>query len=224
MVDCIRELHDVVLATHDLPGIIREADGQSIEDDTSADSSAPYILCVGTIEPRKNQEKLLHACMSLMRQGLSFRLIFVGNPGWGGEAVQSKIIAAKKQGFDVEIKNSVSENELVQLYKNSSFTVYCSHAEGFGLPIVESLRYGKAVVVSDRGCMRDLGLKLGGCFFIDPDHQKTLEDAIQSLLLDNGVLKELEGTIRFDGWPDWNDYARQVFTFIANDFYARTRR
>ncbi len=61
MIACIREESEVVIATHDLPGIIHDQSEKSIEEETRNVSTQPYILCVGTIEPRKNQHTLLQA-------------------------------------------------------------------------------------------------------------------------------------------------------------------
>jgi len=223
MVACIRDRNDpreIVIATHDLPGSIGSENAPVAADTvegTATRESLPYVLCVGTVESRKNQRTLLHACLNLMKQGTRFRLIFAGNPGWKAQKFVADLYAAQNQGFEVEIKISVPEKELIELYRNCAFTVFCSYAEGFGLPIVESLRFGKAVVVSDRGCMRDIGDRLGGCYFIEPDRQETIENAIRLLLSDKSELDKLTASIHFEGWPDWNDYANQLLQFSLKD-------
>jgi len=213
IVTCIREPLDVTIATHDLPGVIDITHVPNNRDETVLSTALPYVLCVGTIEVRKNQRTLLHACQKLMREGVKFRLIFAGNPGWKAEQFVADAKKAQNEGLEVEIKYAVAEEELIKLYEGCLFTVFCSHAEGFGLPIVESLRAGKPVVLSDRGCMRDLGNRLGGCLFVNPNKQESIENAVRTLLSDKEALDKLRSSISFEDWPDWNQYAASILSF-----------
>lgn len=216
MLACVEGKRDVVVETHDLPGMLNIQNATSDKTQEVALENYPYILCVGTIEPRKNQIALLRASVNLMQEGLKYKLIFAGNPGWMAKKFLSALSEAHEQKFDIEMRQSVSENELINLYQNCAFTVFCSHAEGFGLPIVESLRFGKAVVVSERGCMRDIANEIGGCHFIDPDRQESIENAIRLLLTNEEYVRRLEKSINFESWPDWGEYSDQLLAFSTH--------
>lgn len=210
VLECIRPLDVPQTTTHELPGSLSVLEGLS-----PRTSEKPLVLCVGTLEIRKNALSVLRAAVSLMRQGHSFRIVFAGNPGWRAEKFLNEFEQCKAEGFDVQVMYSVPEKRLAELYTEAAFTVYCSHAEGFGLPIVESLRYGKPVLVSDRGCMRDIAIKLGGCLRVNPENLADIEDGMKRLLTDPILRANLSSEIRLESWPTWQDYARSLYEFAA---------
>ncbi len=107
---------------------------------------APFILSVGTLQPRKNLARLIEAYARIRhRLPQPFPLRIVGPDGWG-ENGAATIPADQLQG--VEWLGSVSEASLVSLYASAHLFAYVPLDEGFGLPVVEAQRAGLAVVAS----------------------------------------------------------------------------
>ena len=109
---------------------------------------APFILYVGTVEPRKNLPGLLRAFARVKAAGAPHRLVVAGRRGWGGPDV-----AALAAGLDladrVDCRGYVSDGERDRLYREAAAVVYPSLYEGFGLPVLEAMAHGTPVVASD---------------------------------------------------------------------------
>jgi glycosyltransferase involved in cell wall biosynthesis len=106
-----------------------------------------YVLAVGTVEPRKNLERLAQAAS---RAGVELRT--VGAPGWGS-------VEARSSGF-------VSDEELARLYRGAAALVYPSLYEGFGLPVLEAMASGTPVVTSIASAPAELAD--GAAVLVDP--------------------------------------------------------
>jgi glycosyltransferase involved in cell wall biosynthesis len=116
----------------------------------------PFFLFVSTVEVRKNHETVYRAYRQLVKEhGPSIpQLVFAGHGGWK----RSEFLGWLHR--DPVVKGHLchfapNEAELEALYRDCLFTVYPSHYEGWGLPIVESLAYGKPVIISDAESLRE---------------------------------------------------------------------
>lgn len=111
-----------------------------------------YVLMVGTLEPRKNHEFAyrLWREMHLRHPGAVLPLVFVGQPGWSMQGFVEML--AEDTGLPhraIRILTDVDDDALGALYDNCRFTLYPSHYEGWGLPVVESLNHGRPCLCSD---------------------------------------------------------------------------
>jgi glycosyltransferase involved in cell wall biosynthesis len=108
---------------------------------------SPYVLFVGTIEPRKNLPTLVEA-ISLLRREMPVRLVVVGRRGWLSEPVFERVrrLAAED---GVVFLGEVNPNELQPLYGAAEVVTLPSLYEGFGLPPLEAMACGAPVVVSN---------------------------------------------------------------------------
>lgn len=119
----------------------------------------PYILFVSTIERRKNHEVLYRAYRRLLEQRVKNlpQLVFVGMPGWGVNDFLQDLRTDPLVRDKITILSNVSDDELDQLIKNCLFTVYPSLYEGWGLPVAESLAYGKFCLVANNSSLPEVG-------------------------------------------------------------------
>ncbi|HEX6120250.1 MAG TPA: glycosyltransferase family 1 protein [Dongiaceae bacterium] len=127
----------------------------------------PFILFVSTIERRKNHETLYKAWARLIDAGCAVpNLVCVGMRGWGvGDLLADMSRDPRVQGR-IHILPNVSDAELACLYELCQFTVYPSIYEGWGLPVAESLGFGKFCLCSNAGSL----MEAGGMFaeYLDP--------------------------------------------------------
>ncbi|NCN03846.1 MAG: glycosyltransferase family 4 protein [Candidatus Pacebacteria bacterium] len=114
----------------------------------------PYLLFVGTREPRKNLDRLIKAWQPLSH---NYDLIIAGEEGWDETSLSAKKSANET---NKEIKprflGKVSDQELVVLYSETACFVYPSLYEGFGLPILEAFSFGTPVVTSNVSAMPEV--------------------------------------------------------------------
>src|SRR3989344_5495481 len=107
-------------------------------------SDTPYILFVGTIQPRKNLVRLVKA---FERLNSPHELVIAGKQGWLADEVYSAINQSTKRSH-IKLLGFVSQAELPALYRGSSCVVMPGLYEGFGIPALEAIRYGSIPVVS----------------------------------------------------------------------------
>ncbi len=169
-----------------------------------------FILCVSTVEPRKNHLKLLEAWERLRAKESALpQLVLVGNAYSGFEDLAEKVDRACEEDERVVWLKGVSDEELEALYARCRFTVFPSIAEGFGLPILESVWYGRPCLCADFGAMEEAA-RGGGCVRVDMNRVEAIEDGIRSLVLDSDLVASLETECRGRALRTWADYAAQL--------------
>ena len=133
-----------------------------------------FILCVSTIEFRKNQNFLLNVYRRVLQDRKDFpSLILAGKVGFGNNQIEHQVAYDPVLKGKVKIIDCLSDANLELLYENCLFTVYPSLYEGWGLPICESLMYGKNIICSNTSSMREIGEDL--CHYFDPINYKELK-------------------------------------------------
>jgi len=181
---------------------------------TSSSQPEPVVLCVGTIEPRKNQTRILRAMVAAQQDGHRFRGVFAGSAGWLNGQFRDELQRARARGIQVELYENISDEALAQLYRTASLTVYCSIAEGFGLPIVESVMAGVPCLTSSVGSMQEIAEQLGGCSLVDPYSPDAIAKSLAMLVSDRNELARLTEEARQARWHSWSDYCEDVMAFV----------
>ncbi|GAA4265354.1 glycosyltransferase family 1 protein [Frondihabitans peucedani] len=179
--------------------------------------ASPIILCVGSHEPRKNQDAVLFAAELLFREGLDFRIVFVG--GGSRQATirfDRRVAALQKEGMRVESHRRLGDDDLWTFYSQARFSVFASLHEGFGLPVAESLALGTPVLTSDFGSLDEVAAQ-GGCVQIDPRDDEQIVDGMRRLLQDDALLGRLHDEIRGATWKSWQTYADELWDVVAQD-------
>ena len=135
-----------------------------------------YLLCVGTIEERKN---LMLAVKSLSLLPEDIHLVAVGKKTKYADKVME---TADKTGVShrLHLLSGVSDDELNVIYKKAEVFVYPSRYEGFGIPIIEAIFCGLPVVASTGSCLEEAGGP--DCLYVNPDDSEGMAAAIMQLL------------------------------------------
>ncbi|PIF04230.1 MAG: hypothetical protein CSA86_02610 [Arcobacter sp.] len=116
-----------------------------------------YILFVGTIEPRKNQEEVLDAFDILAQRFPDLHLVFIGKKGWKIDSLINKIKNHSLLNKRFYWFDDIDDDTLSHFYKNAFIVTYLSKYEGYGLPIVESLQYNNITIASKNSSMYEVG-------------------------------------------------------------------
>lgn len=128
--------------------------------------SRPYVLFVGTIEARKQHALALEAWRRLLERYPDLPdLVCIGRLGWHAEEFLEPYVATR--GLDGQVSllsNSVSDAEIADFYAHAEFTIYPSAYEGWGLPISESLAFGKVVIAARNSSLPEAGGELASYF------------------------------------------------------------
>ena len=130
-------------------------------------TARPYVLFVGTPEPRKNLARLVSAMTLLRSRGFQERLVIVGAGGWG---------AAIPASADVEMLGRVSDGDLHSSYAHASCLALPSLHEGFGLPALEAMAAGTPVVAANSGALPEV--TGGAAVLVDPLDLTSIADGI----------------------------------------------
>lgn len=171
-----------------------------------------FILCVGTIESRKNHLMLFHAWLALIRKHGAARvprLVCVGKAGWLAEAAITLWRNSAALQERVSIAHGVPDVALAALYGSALFTVTNSFYEGWGLPVTESLAFGRLPLVARNTSLVEAGGE--AAVYFEPNNLPDLVAKLETLIFDDAERGRLE--VRLDGsvrLRSWTDIAEQV--------------
>jgi len=151
----------------------------------------PYILFVGTIEPRKNLDGLIRAFTVLKdKKVFTGKLVVIGMRGWM-EGPVFDLIERFKLKNDIIFLGYLSSQELCYFYNMAEVFVFPSFYEGFGFPIVEAMSCGTPVVTSNKSsCPEVAG---DAALLVDPHNPLEIAGTIEQILGDKGLRKVLQG-------------------------------
>ncbi|MBR0681307.1 glycosyltransferase [Roseomonas eburnea] len=176
----------------------------------------PFVLAVGTFEPRKDHATLLDAWRDIATtaSGPIPLLVCVGRRGWGDFAAIEAQIADPALAPHVVLLHDVSEAELDALYDGCLFTVCTSRHEGWGLPVTESIAHGRVPVVPAHSGLLEAG---AGCAaFYEPGDFGRLRDVLARLCFDTAHRGALELTLlRNRRLRSWHEVAQQILAAAA---------
>jgi glycosyltransferase involved in cell wall biosynthesis len=176
---------------------------------------APYLLAVGSLEPRKNVPVLLEALRILRRDGRDLALFVAGRQAWTHSLPLGDLEP------HVKLLGTVSDEELASLYAGAACFVMPSLHEGFGLPLAEAMAAGAPAVASDIPALREVGGET--VRYADPQDPGSFADAIRDALDDRGQTQLRVAAARGRARRfRWEDSAR--ITLAAYRRLLRARR
>lgn len=148
----------------------------------------PFVLNVGTLEPRKNLVTLLDAYAALRRRGLEHKLVIAGGRGWLYDGVFRRVEELSLEQ-DVLFLGYVAEAHLPAIYGLADLLVFPSLYEGFGLPPLEAMACGTPVITSDSSSLPEVVGEAG--LMVPAQDADALAEAIARVLADSGLREDL---------------------------------
>ncbi len=181
---------------------------------------SPFILMVGDLQPRKNQEGLIHAFAELLREypQLPHHLVLVGKDCWDSSRIRRA--AAKSSAAErIHFTGFVSDEALVWFYGACEVFAFPSFYEGFGLPILEAMACGRAVACSNTTAIPEVAD--AAAILFNPNSTAEIVRALRDLLLDAELRRRIErlGLQRAAAFT-WRNTARRtldVYYDVAGD-------
>ena len=167
----------------------------------------PYLLFVGTLEPRKNLVRLIRAYRRAAATGIPHSLVLAGRLGWHHQQLHREL--ALRGPGEVLLTGGVGDDELDALYRHASAFVYPAIYEGFGLPVLEAMVRGVPVITSNSSSLPEVSG--GAALEIDPESIRDIASAIESLVTDTALSEKLAARARARAERfSWDETARQT--------------
>jgi glycosyltransferase involved in cell wall biosynthesis len=168
------------------------APGRASPDDSVV--AGEFILAVGTVEIRKNYDALYKAWKMAAERGIELpTLVIVGRPGWSVGDLLFQINFDPRVAGKIKILSNVNDDGLSWLYTNCILTVYPSWYEGWGLPIAESVHYGKVCISSKTSSMQEIAGDL--LVYCDPNSPEEFLSAVMRFVNNPAERERLEQRI-----------------------------
>lgn len=190
------------------------------EPDSTGDASrgrslvgSPYVLAVGTIEPRKDYVSLVRAMASVWPILPDVKLVIAGSEGWGARELDD-VVDELGVGNKIRRLGYVSDPVKADLLAGSELLAYPSIYEGFGLPILEAMHAGVPVVSTSAGAIPEVAGR--AAVLVEPRDPSALAGALLSVLEDDGLRRELAaaGRSRVVGYS-WDRAAEEMAATYA---------
>jgi len=179
----------------------------------------PFALCLGLVESRKNIDGAIAIWEAARRRGTDCVLAIVGKDGEGADGIRRRA-AESPWSADILMPGRAPAELLEALYAEAAATLFLSHYEGFGLPVLESMAAGTPVIVSDRASLPEVwGNPPEGTarLVVDPDAPEQGAELLGSLLADPGFRARCvaHGRVRANQFS-WESTARETWNAWAS--------
>lgn len=177
-----------------------------------------YILCVGTVEARKNHTLLYYVYKLAKQKGIQLPpLIVVGRRGWKTENIYDIICDDPETNLQIIFLHNTGDEELAWLYDHCLFSIYPSFYEGWGLPIAESIAHGVPCVSSNTSSMPEIAGDL--ITYFSPDSSDECLSAIVHLLKPENLSTARKKLTQYEP-TTWNETFETVQNAIG-DIHAK---
>ncbi len=178
----------------------------------------PYLLFVGTLEPRKNVVRLVRAYRQIAQE-FPHALVLAGPDGWRVEELDDEL---SRNGSGVVVRTGVvGDRDLDALYRGADLFAYPSSFEGFGLPVLEAMARGVPVVTSETPALAEVSGD--AALRVDPEDVAGLADALARVLSDPSLREDLRGRgLARSATYSWEATARATLEAYRSAIGART--
>lgn len=187
-----------------------------VEPPSGIDPNEPFVVCIGTLEIRKNHIVLYQAYREAERRGIQLpRLYLVGRSGWLAEATEHLIEHDPVTNDRITILRDLTDDNVAWLYEHCLFTVFPSVYEGWGLPVAESFGYGKLCLTSDCASLAEVSGEIAHS--LSPYDARAWLDAMHHFASNPSELAERERVIRDEYTPrTWDDATNDLVSIITD--------
>ena len=187
-------------------------DEQVLQNDLSID--IPFILCVGTVEFRKNHQVILDAYRILISEGKQKlpKVVIAGKQGWMDNNISHQINNDPRLKDKFVLFNNLSDEQVKYLYEKCLFTIYPSFYEGWGLPVAESFACGKVCILSEVSSLPEINSEVS--IFCDPYDPYSWAEEIWKLVSDQKYLLSKENKVI-------NHFTRQNWINTASEIVSK---
>ncbi len=176
-----------------------------------------YFLFVGTIDPRKNFERILKAFEWIEPQQYNVHLVLVGGEGWKNKTFW-KLLKMHPLRQYIHYTGYVDRGELTSYYRNALCLLFPSLYEGFGFPIVEAMACGTPVISSNISSMPEIAGD--AAILVDPYDVGALAEAMHKVLIDaklrEGLAKKGFERVKKFSWEQCAMETLKVFSLLAD--------
>lgn len=195
-------------------GYEKESKIRNLESKIEKHTKNPYILYVGTLQPRKNIITLIQAFSKFRETNPKFRLIVAGKKGWLFESIFD-LVSELGLNNDVYFTDYVTDQQLAFLYKNAFCFVLPSLYEGFGIPILEAMSFGCPVLSSFASSLPEVGGD--ACLYFDPQNSGELVEKLELIKNDSKLKNSLiqKGKKRVKEFS-WKKCAEETLSVIQS--------
>ena len=180
-------------------------------------AGALEVLCVGSLEPRKNHCNLLKALawLEAQQRPTGPPLIRLTLLGWANDAtVVALVERALALGLALRWEAEADDHRLLAAYQQAAFTVYPSLLEGYGLPVAESLWLGRPCICSGEGALAERA-EGGGCLVVDMRSWRALALALKTMAEDNALRARLQRELAHRPLRRWTEYAAELLALLG---------
>lgn len=175
----------------------------------------PYVLAVGTIQPRKNLPLLARTMTGVAPD---HDLVIAGKRGWMADSVIAGLQAAGL-GDRLRMLDYVPDDDLPALYQHARVLVQPSHFEGFGMPILEAMASGTPVITSRGSSLAEIGGD--AAVYVGQDSADDLSAQIRAIIGDNGLYSDMRARgIAWAGSFSWEQAARKTRQVLQDALFG----
>ncbi len=177
--------------------------------------SEPYLLYIGTLEPRKNVDSIVKAFLILKekKEFQNLKLILAGARGWLYNEIFKDFGDLAKS--DVVFVDHIDDDERALYYAGAEVFIYPSHFEGFGFPVLEAMACGTPVVTSNTSSLPEVAGD--SAILVDPNNVSMIAEAVASILTDSRLRSRLikSANLRVQQFS-WLSAAQKTLETIIN--------
>lgn len=211
------QLHIPLPQCHVIPlgadfGNLQDAAEERVPEGLAAAAGCrPYILMVGTIEPRKNHKLLLKAYNCGLKE-MGYNVIMAGYMGWNMEDFETELKRHPDYGSRIFHFDGLNDREIAYLYRHAKFLAFCSYTEGFGLPLIEAIMKGVPVIASDIPVSREVAGDY--CVWFEQDNAQMFCSKVLEYTENEGIYRSQKEKLSSFRAMEWTEVCCRLWKVL----------